>query len=188
METMPGCDPDRAGFTVALEGALDTVVSLVGATTASEPSSCSDLVGHIGARVLRALLPGRRMRLPARIVKCGTSRYNIWNRDGRPRDCAPITVIEITVHPPALPGAQDPSRVLSGRWSQVCRIMAANSNHAMHTRDIAQHLGLATTGRPLSSLTAQLCYWARNGRLTRTAPTTYEITLPDALTPPTSRY
>jgi len=56
----------------------------------------------------------------------------------------------------------------------------------MHTRDIAQHLGLATAGRPLSSLTAQLCYWARNSRIIRTAPNTYKIPGPDALTPPTS--
>ncbi|MFD3378924.1 MULTISPECIES: hypothetical protein [unclassified Streptomyces] len=145
----------------------------------------ADLVGHIGARVLHALLPGRRMRLSARIVKCGTSRYNIWNRDGRPRGSTPITAIEITVHPPALPSAQGPSRALSGRWGQVCRLLAEYSNQAMHTRDIARHLGLSPPRRPLSSLTAQLCYWARNGRLIRTAPSTYKITLPDALKPPT---
>ncbi|MCY0933949.1 hypothetical protein [Streptomyces sp. H34-S4] len=132
-----------------------------------------------------ALLPGRRMRLSARIVKCGTSRYNIWNRDGRPRDSTPITAIEITVHPPALPGEHDPGRALSGRWGLVCQILAANSNEAMHTRDIAQRLGLASTGRALSSLTAQFCYWARNGRLIRTAPSTYKITVPEALTSPT---
>lgn len=118
VETLPGCDPDRAGFTVALEAARDTVVSLVGTTATSGPSSPSDLVGHIGTRVLHALLPGRRMRLSARIVKCRTSRYNIWNRDGRPRASTPITAIEITVHPPALPSTQDPSRALSGRWAR----------------------------------------------------------------------
>ncbi|MFB7187908.1 hypothetical protein ACFC0C_33180 [Streptomyces sp. NPDC056178] len=166
----PGCDPDRADFTIALEAARDAVVSLLGTTAASGPSSRSDLAGHIGARVLRALLPERRMRLSASIVKCGTSRYNIWNRDGRPRDSTPITAIEITVHPAALPSTQDPSRALSGRWGQVCQLLAANSNQAMHTRDIARHLRLPTSGRPLSSLTAHICYWARNGRLIRTAP------------------
>ncbi|NUK51963.1 IS4 family transposase [Streptomyces lunaelactis] len=185
VETMPGCDPDRAGFTIALEAARDTVVSLVGTAAATGPGTSSDLVGHIGARVLHALLPGRRMRLSTRIVKYGTSRYNSWNRDGRPRDSTPITAVVITVHPPALPNAHDPGRAPSGRWGQGCQILAANSNEAMHTRDIAQHLGLAIAGRPLSSLTAQLCYWARNGRLIRTAPNTYKITLPDALTSPT---
>ncbi|WP_351236316.1 IS4 family transposase [Streptomyces sp. NPDC002133] len=182
VETTSGCDPDRAGFTIALEAARDTVVSSIGPAPVAGPSTCSDLVGLIGARVLQALLPRRRMRLSTRIVKCGTSRYNSWNRDGRPRDSTPITTIEITVHPPALPNPHDPGQPPSGRWGQVCQILAANSNEAMHTRDIAQHLGLATAGRPRSSLTAQLCYWARNGRLIRTAPNTYKITLPDALT------
>ncbi|RZB13419.1 IS4 family transposase [Streptomyces sp. F001] len=181
-ETVPGCDPDRAGFTVALEAARDTVVSLAGTTPVTAPNSGFDLVGHIGARVLQALLPGRRMRLSARIVKCGTSRYNIWNRDGRPRDSTLITAIEVTVQPPALPNAYDPGRAPTGRWDRVCRILAANSNQAMHARDIARLLGRGGSGLPLSRLNAQLCYWARKGRLIRTAPSTYKITFPDALT------
>ncbi|MBT2511228.1 IS4 family transposase [Streptomyces sp. ISL-98] len=185
VETMPGHDPDRAGFTVALEAARDTVVSLIGATATAGARTSYDMVGHIGSRVLRAPLPERRMRLSTRIVRCGTSRYNSWNRDARPRDSTSITSIEITVHPPALPSAHDPGRASSGRWGLVCRILAANANQPMHTRDIAQRLGLAATGRALSSLTAQFCYWARNGRLIRTAPSTYKITLPDALTSPT---
>ncbi|WP_241779878.1 IS4 family transposase [Streptomyces natalensis] len=182
VETVPGCDPDRAGFTVALEAARDTVVGVAGTTVNATPSGRLDLVGAIGTRVLQALLPERRMRLSARIVKCGTSRYNIWNRDGRPRDSAPITAIVITVHPPALPTMHAPDRAASGRWGQVCRILAESSNQAMHARDIAGHLGLTTTGRVLSGFNAQLCYWARNGRLIRTAPSTYKVPLPGALT------
>ncbi|RPK37542.1 hypothetical protein OG322_39770 [Streptomyces sp. NBC_01260] len=163
VETAPGCNPDRAGFTVALEAARDTVVSVAGTTAAAAPSGRPDLVGQIGARVLRALLPKRRMRLSARIVKCGTSRYNIWNRDGRPRDSTPITSIVITVHPPALPTVHAADRAASGRWGQVCRILAENFNQAMPARDIAGHLGLTVTGRMLSGFNAQLCYWARNG-------------------------
>lgn len=185
VETVPGCDPDRAGFTVALEAARDTVVGVAGMAAAATPSRRPDLVGHIGTRVLKALLPKRRMRLSARIVKCGTSRYNIWNRDGRPRDSTPITAIVITVHPPTLPTTHAPVRAASGRWGQVCRILAENSNQAMHARDIAGHLGLIATGRVLSGFNAQLCYWARNGRLIRTAPSTYKVPLPGALTPST---
>lgn len=129
VETVPGCDPDRAGFTVALEAARDTVITIAGTTaTAAALFGRPDLVGHIGTRVLRALLPKRRMRLSARIVKCGTSRYAIWNRDERPRDSTPITAIVITVHPPTLPTAHAPDRALSGRWGQVCRVLAENSN------------------------------------------------------------
>ncbi|MDJ0347655.1 IS4 family transposase [Streptomyces sp. H10-C2] len=185
VETVPGCDPDRAGFTVAVEAARDAVVSPVAAALPSQSNSHRDLVGHIGTLVLHTLLPSRRSRLSARVVKCGTSRYNIWNRDGRPRESTPITAIEITVHPPVLPGVHDPGQTPSGRWGQVCKILAANANQAMHMRDIAQHLGLATTGNRLKGFTAQLCYWARNGRLIRTAPNTYKITLPDSLTSPT---
>jgi hypothetical protein len=179
VETVPGCDPDRAGFTVALEAARDTVVSVAGTTSAS--SGRPDLVGRIGTRVLRALMPERRMRLSARIVKCGTSRYAIWNRDGRPRDGTPITAIVITVHPPAIPTMHAPDQATSGRWGQVCRILAENSNQAMHARDIAGKLGLTSTGRVLSGFNAQLYYWARNGRLIRTAPSTYKIPLPKGL-------
>ncbi|UYQ63425.1 hypothetical protein [Streptomyces peucetius] len=182
VETVPLCDPDRAGFTVALEAARDTVVSAAGTTTAAAPSGHSDLVRHIGTRVLRALLPQRRMRLSARIVKCGTSRYAIWNRDERPRNSTPITAVVITVHPQALPTAHAPDRATTGRWGQVCRILAENSNQAMHARDIAGNLGLTITGRVLSGFNAQLCYWARNGRLIRTAPSTYKIPLPEVLT------
>lgn len=181
VETVPSCNPDRAGFTVALEAARDTVVSVAGTTAASASSGRPDLVGRIGTRVLRALMPERRMRLSARIVKCGTSRYAIWNRDGRPRDGTPITAIVITVHPPALPTMHAPGQATSGRWGQVCRILAENSNHAMHARDIAGKLGLTSTGRVLSGFNAQLCYWARNGRLIRTAPSTYKIPLPEGL-------
>lgn len=182
VETVPGCDPERAGFTVALEAARDTVLSVAGTTAAAAPSGRPDLVGHIGTRVLRALLPKRRMRLSARIVKCGTSRYAIWNRDERPRGSTPITAIVITVQPPALPTAHAPDRATTGRWGQVCRVLAENSNQAMHARDIAGNLGLTNTGRVLSGFNAQLCYWARNGRLIRTAPSTYKIPLPEALT------
>jgi hypothetical protein len=185
VETTSGCDPDRAGFTVALEAARDTVISSAGSTPSTEQSTSCDLVGYIGTRVLQALLPGRRMRLSTRLVKCGISRYHSWNRDGRPRSSTPITTIEINVHPPVLTGVRARHRTDSGRWDRVCQILAMNSNEAMHAREIAQRLGLTAAGRVLSGFNAQLCYWARNGRLIRTAPSTYKITFPDALTPPT---
>ncbi|KOV87335.1 hypothetical protein ADL01_04505 [Streptomyces sp. NRRL WC-3618] len=56
--------------------------------------------------------------------------------------------------------------------------MAENSNQAMPARAIAGHLGLIATGRVLSGFSARLCCWARNGRLIRTAPSTYKIPLP----------
>ncbi|MFE9882599.1 hypothetical protein ACFYR3_41375, partial [Streptomyces sp. NPDC005784] len=164
VETLPGCDPDRAGFTVALEAARDTVVSLVATTATPGPGSRSDLVGHIGAHVLHALLPGRRMRLSARIVKCGTSRYNIWNRDGRPRGSTAITAIEITVHPPALPSTQDPSRALSGRWGLPSWTRSASRpDGSMFPRSPTAQSFKKPSLRPSPLLAARFCWaiWAQ---------------------------
>lgn len=163
--TVSGCDSGRAAFTVALEAARDTVVSSAGSRPAAEPIIGCDLVGRIGARVLQTLLPGRRMRLSTRTVKCGTSRYNNWNRDGRSRGSTSITTIEISVRPPSLTGTRARHRTDSGRWDRGCQILAMNSNESMHVREIAQRLGLTVAGRILSGFNAQHCYWARNGRL-----------------------
>jgi len=74
-----------------------------------------------------------------------------------------------------------PLRPLGPGLPALGRELQPGHAHPGHrTASRAPHLGA-----PLSSLTAQLCYWARNDRLIRTAPSTYKITLPDALTPPT---
>ncbi|WP_217213916.1 hypothetical protein [Streptomyces sp. AC550_RSS872] len=130
METLPGCDPDRAGFTVALEAARDTVVSR------------SDLVEHIGARDLHALPPGRRMGRSARIVKYGSSRYTLWNRDGRPRDSTSVTAVEIARHPTVLPSTQDPSRASPAVGARSAGSWPRTPAQSMPARDIARDLGL----------------------------------------------
>ncbi|MEU8435905.1 hypothetical protein AB0F18_23925 [Streptomyces sp. NPDC029216] len=58
METMPGSDPDRAGFTIALEAVRGAAVSLVDATVVPTPSAGSDLAGHIGAHACTPCFPG----------------------------------------------------------------------------------------------------------------------------------
>jgi Insertion element 4 transposase N-terminal/Transposase DDE domain len=61
-ETVPGTDPDRASFTIALETAKQTLTRAAGVTT-TEPS----LTGRIGQAILDGLLPPRRPRAaPAR--------------------------------------------------------------------------------------------------------------------------
>ncbi|GAA2280503.1 hypothetical protein GCM10010430_78080 [Kitasatospora cystarginea] len=54
---------------------------------------CHRKILDIGARVLHALLPGRRMRLSTHIVKCGTLRYNRQDLPSRRLDIAngPLT-------------------------------------------------------------------------------------------------
>ncbi|MHA6758198.1 IS4 family transposase [Streptacidiphilus sp. PAMC 29251] len=71
-DSVPGTDPDRAGFTVALSAARDQLVLAAGTTT----ETVIDLVGAIGRHVLAHLLPARRVRTKDRIVKRAISKYN----------------------------------------------------------------------------------------------------------------
>lgn len=71
-DSRPGTDPDRAAFTVALAAARDQLVLAAGVIA----DTAIDLVGTIGRHVLADLLPARRMRTKARIVKRAISKYN----------------------------------------------------------------------------------------------------------------
>jgi len=104
IETQPGTDPDRAGFTTALETARITVTNATGILHSHEDGRC-DQVGYIAAAVLANLLPARRHRFSVRTVKCGISRYHTWNRhsDTRPLTSTTITAIDVTVTQPAPP-------------------------------------------------------------------------------------
>ncbi|MEU1284549.1 IS4 family transposase [Kitasatospora sp. NPDC005856] len=71
-DSVPGADPDRAGFTVALSAARDQLVLAAGVAA----DTVIDLVGTVGRHVLAQLLPGRRVRTKDRIVKRAISKYN----------------------------------------------------------------------------------------------------------------
>jgi hypothetical protein len=67
-----GLDPDRASFTIALNGAREQVVKAAGVIA----DTAIDLVGKIGRLILDNLLPERRLRVNARTVKRAISKYN----------------------------------------------------------------------------------------------------------------
>jgi hypothetical protein len=95
IETIPGTDPDRAGFTTALHSAIQTLIQADGVITS--PISPA---GRIGRAVLDSLLPPRRPRVSARKVKSPLSRWN--NTDPhRPARSTPITSLAITISHPA---------------------------------------------------------------------------------------
>jgi transposase IS4-like protein/DDE family transposase len=71
-DSIPGTDPDRASFTTALHTARDQVVQAAGVIA----DTIIDLVGAIGRQVLNTLMPERRVRTKARIVKRAISKYN----------------------------------------------------------------------------------------------------------------
>ena len=93
-ETVPGTDPDRASFTIALETARQTLTQAAGVVT-----SDAALTGRIGKAVLGGLLPPRRPRVSVRKVKSPLSR---WNKADpyRPRRSTPVTALTVTVSDP----------------------------------------------------------------------------------------
>ncbi len=70
--TVPGTDPDRASFTIALDAARDQVTLAAGVIAGAS----IDLAGRIGRLVLAALMPARRLRISPRVVKRAISKYN----------------------------------------------------------------------------------------------------------------
>jgi hypothetical protein len=69
--TIPGADPDRASFTIALQAARDQVIQAAGALA----GTVIDLAGTIGRAVLNHPMPPRRIRVSPRAVKRPLSRY-----------------------------------------------------------------------------------------------------------------
>jgi hypothetical protein len=94
-ETVPGTDPGRAGFTTALQAALDTIAS-PRVLPAGQPP------GRIGRAVLDGLLPPRRPRVSIRKVKSPLSR---WHRTTphRPARSTPLTSITTALNDPPQP-------------------------------------------------------------------------------------
>ena len=138
--------------------------------------------GVIGRAVLATLLPARRPRYSARIVKCSTSRYH-ENDDSRPRLPAAITAIGITVHtPPLAPGAPGRARYSvqaprpdqpPTRRQRITEIMTSQSPRDWSGHELAQLLGV----KPRNMHT-QLGEWAKIGFFTRTGYGTYALNTP----------
>ena len=70
--TVPGTDPDRASFAIALNAARDQVILAAGVLA----GTATDLAGAIGRLVLASLMPSRRLRVSPRVVKRAMSKYN----------------------------------------------------------------------------------------------------------------
>jgi Insertion element 4 transposase N-terminal/Transposase DDE domain len=87
VQTVPGTDPDRASYQIA----VDTAQNLV-TTARNITGPQGDLAGDIGRAVLANLHGPRRPRVCARRVKSPLSR---WNKQpaGKPRTCQRITKI-----------------------------------------------------------------------------------------------
>jgi Insertion element 4 transposase N-terminal/Transposase DDE domain len=94
VQSVPGLDPDRAGWQVAVETAQNLITT---ARNITDPGG-SDLQGDIGRAVLGSLHGPRRPRVCARKVKSPLSRWN-KHPDGKPRQTKHITSINARIDP-----------------------------------------------------------------------------------------
>lgn len=72
----PQIDPDRMSFTIALHTARDQIIQAAGIIT----ETTTDLIGRIGAQLLDNLMPTRRQRTRARVIKRAISKYRAKGR------------------------------------------------------------------------------------------------------------
>jgi hypothetical protein len=99
--TVPGTDPDRASFAVALNAARDQVILAAGVITGASV----DLAGAIGRLVLASLMPARRLRTSPRVVKRAISKYNARGKVDRTTYKA---TIDITILVATLTAGDEP--------------------------------------------------------------------------------
>lgn len=178
-ESQPGTDPDRCGFTIALQTARDLLVCAQGLFEQG--------VGEIGRRLLSALSPARRTRVSTRKVMSPISRYAERKMDGRPDRSKAVTTMTITlllppVPPPALPTTTAPQYVgpgqTSNRMARVLAILQAEPDRLWRSREIAELLGDVT----LVATYRQLARWTERGMIKRVRTGRYA-----AITPTTKR-
>ena len=172
VESVPGIDPDRAAFTVALEAARDQVVTADGVLI--DPGQAVR-PGRIGQAVLDNLLPRRRPRVAPRKVKCPISRYASPPSELHITTAA-IVGVDITVR-------QVSSLVPEGRRDRTLQLMRTDPERTWRAGEIATGLGFEDS----RSLRAELGRWVKEGILCRIARGVYtlveEWTTPDLQQP-----
>ncbi|WP_405087381.1 IS4 family transposase [Microbispora sp. NBC_01389] len=194
-ESVPGTDPDRACFTIAMQTARDQVILASGVLPA-DPAAPVDLVGVIGRAILDGLLPPRRPRISVRKVKSPISRYHARPQDDeRPLTSQNVVGVLVVVHegqtiPPPLSAPPQPpeqeqeqeqeqaddTQPATSRKDQVLALLRADPGRSWRGRELAQVLRIAN----LNSFCVQLSQWASKGLIYKIAPAVYALTPPAA--------
>ncbi|MFJ8941099.1 IS4 family transposase [Streptomyces sp. NPDC102365] len=180
-ESRPGTDPDRCGFTIAIQTARDLVIQ---AAEVIRPAALNTrTTGVIGNRVLAGLLPHRRPRISTRKVRSSVSRYAERQDDGRPDTSRLVTNLNVTIlepdpDPPTVSHDDRHTPATDRRRQRVLDLLHAEPHRQWHTRDLTRHLGDVT----VSTMYRQLDRWAVKGLITKTGPATYSS--PETCSPP----
>ncbi|MFF3735608.1 transposase [Streptomyces sp. NPDC002476] len=115
VESRPGTNPDRASFTIALHAVREQVI------TAQGIISPADVSGGVTRAVLTGLLPPRRARTSARLVKCPISQYTVTGQT-RPKTSQRITVMSVTLREVGTPGQGETARDVGFSFCPPCVI------------------------------------------------------------------
>jgi transposase IS4-like protein/DDE family transposase len=165
VESAPGTDPDRAGFTVALQATRDQVITAGGII----PATAVPRAEAISRAVLNNLLPPRRARLSARKVKCPVSRYPVEQNEKRPARSQNIVAIAIDVlaraasrTSPQLPETTD-ARSGTSRWDRALQLLRTEPDRSWRPTELAAALEISH----YRSFCAQLGQWTKEGILQR---------------------
>ena len=172
-ETIPGTDPDRMAFTLALQTArTHTILATLGDPT-NRP-------GAIGQALLAHPNPTRRPRYSQRTLKSPHTRYP-HHDPTRPTTSTPITTIDIHLQPPTPPTLPDnPDR--PPEKNHILTLLHHTPHQPTRLSEIAAAFGIS--GRQHTNrLGVRLNTWAHQGLLTKTAPATYTINETHPLTP-----
>ncbi|MFG2821685.1 IS4 family transposase [Kitasatospora sp. NPDC048365] len=162
VESRPGTDPDRASFTVALHAATEQVITAHGVLDSDGDQ------GGITLAVLGALLPPRRARTSARLVKCPVSKYTLVSQD-RPRKSQRISLIGIAV---LRRDEIEPDDL--GFRERTLRLLRTDPGRAWRTVEISRALGITVTAK-YRSLCTQINQWAEQTMLIREGRGRYRI-------------
>jgi hypothetical protein len=101
---IPGTDPGRASFTIALNTAREQLIQAAGIIA----GTVIDLTGIIGRHVLAGLLPARRLRVSPRIVKRAISKYQARGPSIDRTSYKATVSIDILIPPQTLTAATSP--------------------------------------------------------------------------------
>jgi hypothetical protein len=160
-EHHPGTDPDRGGFTIALETARNQLINAAGILP-------DTLAPTQTGTTATAALPARRDRTRHRKVKCPTSRYAHPRTDNpHPTTSTTITSRTYTICPRThTPPPTPRTRASPGRLSQkILDYLHTTSGQPATTHKIA-----ANTGIDYNKARYKLAEMTNRGDITRTSP------------------
>jgi hypothetical protein len=174
VESVPGSDPDRASFTIALTTAQTQLIAAHGIVEDGQDHS----LGAIGAAILANLLPPRRPRLSTRKVKAPVSRYGTLTENARPLASTRILTITIDIDEPGSPPppdltAQQRARVMTpgSRINKAFHLMKTDPDKSWSPGELARHLEITN----VNSFSVQMAAWSRRGLIARKGRGAYTI-------------